>query len=203
MHRLLSDVRADAVADMPLQLCGWTVRHLTLRDVFWLDAAGCKYITGGTVTLADALKLLWYVHGWSARKAGLSRAILRRLMIRMTTMRMDATEIMQQVSSYVDRHFLDAPHRYVAPSNDGPSRLSTPYALPLGLAHDVMAAYPSYRYAELVELPLPHFWQVYHHACRALDPSYQHYCGMQAVRIKWREKYLADADKTQGPPPLS
>lgn len=196
----LDEVRTGSLFPHGETLCGEPVRAFTLRDWTILDHAQNPFVAGGELNALAAMKVVWLLHAkWSKRswladkrQARMMRRIMRRF-------RGDEAAIVDAVYSHLDDAFLDMPGRYDTGGKKGISATKWPRkAFAVEFTGDIMRSYPSFRFEELMMMPLACFWQWLHDARSARDPEYRNYQETDAVnqracdelnriRQSWRE----------------
>lgn len=178
--RKQEETRASSLfPEIPETLCGVSVRPLTIRDWTVMDVARNPYTAGGFIAGEHALKLLWLLrrrllwvgHGRFARyvQRWQSFVVLARHDF-------DEERVIDSVTEYVDAAFMDMPGiNDVKPQGAGGfNATKLPHvATEVSLCSEIMAAYPSFRYADLTAMPLAQFWQWLNQARRKADPEYK------------------------------
>lgn len=164
--------------EVPQTLCGVSVRALTRADWTLMDIAENPFTAGGKAGLEHASNLVWLVRKrWRWVGHGRFSKWLRRLnqLCILTRCRFDEERVIDEVSAFVEDAFLDLPGQHSA--DDGKSGFS-PVNMPqvsseVKLCGEIMAQFPSFRYAELRTMPLAQFWQWLNAARKQADPEYR------------------------------
>lgn len=177
----LDDVRTGSLfPSLPTRLCGEPVRAFTMRDWTVLDQADSPFVAGGRVTVAHCVSLLWILAPNYRINGRLARFMRARLTWRvMKRNGYDEDAIVRECMDFVDDAFIDWPGRFTPRKAGGGGGISATRwprkCAEIEYCSDVMRVYPSFRYEELVGMPLAQFWQWLHEARSTLNPEYRNY----------------------------
>jgi hypothetical protein len=175
--RRLDEVRVGSLFTDPTLLCGESVLPFSFRAWTVLHQGDNPFVSGGERTTLDALKVIWVCHTEHAprsKKADKAQAKMFARVLR--RFKGDELAIIEEVEQFVDDAFIDSPGRFSR--GDGKRIAATEWpriALDVGLCSEVMAAFPSFRFAELWTMPLAQLWQWLHSARRLKNPEYRNY----------------------------
>jgi hypothetical protein len=157
-----------------------------LRDWTILDHAHNPLVAGGKPEIIHALKVVWLIHvRWGERSLRNDWRQLRIFARVLRRYRKNPERIMAEVYAFLDDAFLDQPGRYSSGGKTGISATKWPRkALAVELCGEVMSAFPSFRFEELMEMPLAAFWQWLNAARKVKDPEYRNYQETDAVNAQ-------------------
>lgn len=175
----LSETRAGSLFAFSEEVCGVSTRPLSLRTWTILHILRNPLVCGGTLTTAHALHALWIMReGWQwvgedTRLARVLRKARGAYVLHLAGY--DEQRVCDEVCAHVDSAFLDSPGRFAKSSEPTPANpVHHPRAsLEIQLTGEVMAAFPSFRFDELRNMPLAQFWQWLHRARKLRDPEYR------------------------------
>lgn len=173
------ETRASSLfPEVPTLLLGEPVRQFSLADWTLLDLAGNPFVSGGELTAAHAISVVWVLrkrwrwagHGRVAR--ALRRLLLSGLLVRY---KFNESAIVDEVGAFMDSAFMDMPGRYDESDRKGGfNPVNMPrQAFEISLCCEVAAAFPSFSYAQLRTMPLAQFWQWLNAARKKADPEYR------------------------------
>jgi hypothetical protein len=102
--------REEAFLDLPLIVCGESIRAMTPMDLLVLNGVNSPFVCGGEITREECEYILWFLNTTNSGRNSFGDAWRSGRMIRRLT-RVPLSEIADAITAYVESTFQDAPEK--------------------------------------------------------------------------------------------